>query len=44
MITKPNKWKVRKWLAEQVKSKEPPPSREEIRRQLGWHLLPKVSK
>ena len=44
MIIKPAKEKVRKWLQKQVKSKEPPPSNEEIRRQLGWYLLPKVSK
>ena len=44
MITKPSKQKVRNRLADQVKRKETPPSNEEIRRTLGWYLLPKVSK
>lgn len=41
MIAKPSKEKVRHWLQQQVKSKEPPPSNKEIRRQLGWQLIPR---
>lgn len=28
------------YLAERHKSKQPPPTPEEVRRQLGWNLLP----
>jgi len=41
MIAKPSKEKVRHWLLQQIKSKEPPPNNEEIRRQLGWQLIPR---
>ncbi len=35
----PNKHTVRKYLEDRYKSQKPPPSLEEIRRQLGWDLL-----
>jgi len=40
MITRPSHQKVRQYMEERRKSKEPPPSPEEIRRQLGWGLKP----
>jgi len=36
----PTKESVRKWLAQQVQEHKPPPSPADIRRQLGWDLLP----
>jgi hypothetical protein len=34
----PTKEQVRFWLNEQIKRRKPPPTPEEIRRQLGWEL------
>jgi hypothetical protein len=43
-MTQPSKYFVREWLYKQLKSKEPPPSPEEIKRQLGnWHFEQKKS-
>lgn len=38
--TKPAKQSVREWMDSRTHAEEPPPSMEEIRRQLGWYLLP----
>jgi hypothetical protein len=37
--THPEKEQVRNYLAKRQESREPPPSPEEIRRQLGWGLV-----
>lgn len=39
----PTKEQVRNWLAAQVQSKQPPPTPEQIRRELGWYLKPQRS-
>ncbi len=36
--TKPTKEQVRSYTGQRAQSKVPPPSIEEIRRQLGWHF------
>ena len=38
--TKPSKEQVRAYTQQRAKSSSPPPSIEEIRRQLGWGLVP----
>lgn len=39
--TKPSKESVREWLEQRTHAPlDPPPTPDEIRRQLGWHLLP----
>lgn len=35
----PSKEVVRHWMQERTKERQPLPSREEIRRQLGWNLI-----
>lgn len=35
----PSKYEVRKYLEVRIHSMNPPPSLEEIRRQVGWELL-----
>jgi hypothetical protein len=35
----PTKEQVRKWLQDQVKAHAPPPTPEQIRRELGWGML-----
>jgi hypothetical protein len=37
--THPTKEQVRAWQQERIEAKAPPPSPEEIRRQLGWGLM-----
>ena len=37
--TKPDKQVVRDYLGRVIKEKEPPPSPEQVRRELGWYLL-----
>lgn len=37
---RPTKEQIRAYTAERAKAKTPPPSLEEIRRQLGWYLKP----
>jgi hypothetical protein len=39
MSTQPNKEAVRKFMQQRQKDRTPPPSPEEIRRQLGWGLI-----
>lgn len=40
-ITHPTKESIREYMEYRTQqSCEPPPSPEEIRRQLGWHMLP----
>lgn len=38
--TKPTKQAVREWLERRIAEDNEPPSIEEIRRQLGWDLIP----
>ncbi|CUI02629.1 hypothetical protein BN2497_2559 [Janthinobacterium sp. CG23_2] len=38
--TKPPKHLTREYLERRVHAEDPPPSLEEIRRLLGWHLIP----
>lgn len=38
-ITRPTKYLVRQYLERRVREQKPPPTPEEIRRQLGWGLL-----
>lgn len=39
--TKPDKVSVREWLDRRTHAPEdPPPTPDEIRQQLGWHLIP----
>lgn len=38
---KPTKEQIRVWLAKRVVEHKPPPSLEEVRRQLGWELKTK---
>jgi hypothetical protein len=38
--SKPSKEALRNYLAARHQSKSPPPTPDEIRRQLGWDLLP----
>lgn len=38
--TKPTKETVREYMERRIHSAEPPPSKEEIRRQIGWPLIP----
>ncbi len=37
-VTQPTKEQVRAYMAERERARLPPPSPEEIRRQLGWRL------
>ncbi|QJD98641.1 hypothetical protein HH212_00115 [Massilia forsythiae] len=37
--TKPNPEQVRVWMQQRQEQNRPPPSLEEIRRQLGWELV-----
>ena len=40
-ITRPTKEPVREYLDRRTHAQlEPPPAPDEIRRQLGWHLIP----
>ena len=38
--TKPDRYQVREYLKNRTKEKGPPPTPEEIRRQLGWYMVP----
>lgn len=41
--TKPSKENVREWLESRTHAPlDPPPTPDEIRRALGWHLLPQT--
>lgn len=40
--TKPDKRRTREWLDNRTHSEDPPPTPDEIRRQLGWALAPIV--
>ena len=37
--TKPSNQQVRSWMQQRQEQNRPPPSLEEIRRQLGWHMV-----
>lgn len=39
-ITQPTKEQVRAYMARREAARRPPPSPEEIRRQLGWRMAP----
>lgn len=41
--THPPKESVRKYLEQRTHQEEPPPTLEEIRRMLGWYLMPATS-
>lgn len=36
----PTKEQIRKWMQERQAQRTAPPSPEQIRRELGWHMLP----
>jgi hypothetical protein len=38
--THPTKEQVREYMAAPARKESPPPANEEIRRQLGWRLVP----
>lgn len=40
MTTHPTKDQVQRYLTERHQSKTPPPTPEQIRKELGWHMLP----
>lgn len=42
--TKPDKQAVRDWLDRRAHEDEAPPTPEEVRRQLGWGLVPENGK
>jgi hypothetical protein len=44
MTTKPTKEAVRAYLQSRQESKTPPPTSEEIRRQLGWSMMTKYAR
>jgi len=37
---KPTKEEVRSWLNQRKAERTPPPSPDQIRRELGWHMVP----
>jgi len=37
--SKPDREVVRSWMRERQVERVPPPSPEEVRRQLGWHMV-----
>jgi len=37
--SKPDREVVRSWMHQRSRENRPPPSLEEIRRQLGWHMV-----
>jgi hypothetical protein len=39
-VTHPPRQLVRDYLAERIRSKKPPPPPAEIRRRLGWNMIP----
>jgi len=39
-VKRPTKAKLREYLYKRRESKEPPPSPEQARRELGWEMLP----
>lgn len=39
---RPTKQQVREWMESRTHQPEPPPTPEEIRRQLGWELFPEL--
>lgn len=39
-VSQPLREVLREYLAERHKSQNPPPTPEQIRRELGWHLRP----
>jgi hypothetical protein len=38
-MTTPSKEQVRTWMRQQIAKRCPPPSPEQIRRELGWNLI-----
>lgn len=43
-IMAPSKEQVRQWLSDRRDAKAPPPSPEEVRRQLGWDMMREMDK
>lgn len=39
-VPSPTKYRIRAYLVQRLKEHSPPPTIEEIRRQLGWELAP----
>ena len=39
-VTQPTKEQVRDWMEDKRRKDEPPPTPEQIRRELGWELNP----
>lgn len=42
--TRPSKEQVRHWTQQRSQSQVPPPSPADVRRELGWNLLPNNAK
>ncbi|CAN5408351.1 hypothetical protein BH11PSE11_BH11PSE11_00020 [soil metagenome] len=40
-IDQPSKQQVREWLSQRREAHTPPPDIAQIRRELGWNLIPK---
>jgi hypothetical protein len=40
-VERPTKQRLREYLYRRQRSSEPPPTREQARRELGWNLTPK---
>jgi hypothetical protein len=41
--SKPTKEQLRQYLYQRQQKSDPPPTPDEIRRQLGWHMLPNAT-
>jgi hypothetical protein len=39
-VSNPPKEKIREWMDRRTHEESPPPTPDEIRRELGWHLIP----
>ena len=44
MVTHPPKQLVRDFMRERAKERTPPPAPQDIRRQLGWQLIPQFKR
>ncbi len=42
-MSQPTKEQTRKWLQNRSTAKTPPPTPEQIKRELGWDLTPKTN-
>jgi hypothetical protein len=41
-VKQPTKQQLREYLYSRHQAKEPPPTPEDIRRELGWHMIPQT--